>query len=274
MDSMRIDGVPSIVCDVDGIGPPVVFLHGIGGNRKNWSRQIAAINDAYTGIAWDARGYGESDDYDGSLLFSDFGDDLARLLDHLEIERAHLVGLSMGARILMNFFPRYRERVATLTLCDCFHGFNVLTEDEQRGFLDLREKPLRSGKTFGDLAPALIESLVSPGCSDEARAELHASIVALHVDSYLKTLAATVTFDASADLASIDVPVQLIFGEHDRLTPPSNGEEMVALIPDARLAVLDGAGHLSNIEQPVDFNRVMRAFLDRHSDLASYAAPA
>lgn len=274
IETVMVPGPPELALDVarprsgsaaSGPNPPVVFLHGIGGNRTNWTRQLEALGDRFWAMAWDARGYGDSADVDGPRQFTDFAQDLARTLDHLKIERAHLVGLSMGARILMTFFPRYRERVETLTLCDCFGGYRAMSGERRREFLELREKPLLSGKTFADLAPRLVDSLVSPTCPESVRAELHASIVALRVEPYLKTLRATTMFDETGSLATIDVPVQLIFGADDRLTPPANGDKMVDAIPDARLAIIPGAGHLSNLEAPVEFNRILTAFLAAHS---------
>lgn len=269
----QVDGEPRLACDVGGEGPPVVFLHGIGGSRQNWRRQAEVLSPSFTTHAWDARGYGGSDDYEGPLDFSQFGDDLLRLLDHFGIEKAHLVGLSMGARILMDFAPRHHHRVATLTLCDCFYGFeSALSPEKQDEFIALRERPLREGKTFADLAPALIDSLVGPNCSEEARAELERSILQLRSESYLKTLRATVSFDRGADLGDLTMPVQLIFGSEDRLTPPSIGKEMVERLPTAELAVLPDAGHLSNLEAPDAFNHVLGTFLTEHADKARYGA--
>ncbi|MGZ0218256.1 MAG: alpha/beta fold hydrolase [Acidimicrobiales bacterium] len=270
METIRISGVPELACDLVGDGPPVVFLHGIGGNRTNWTRQLLALEDEFSTMAWDARGYGDSADVAGERRFSHFADDLARLLDQQNIEKAHLVGLSMGARILLTFFPLHAERVATLTLCDCFYGFDAMSDEKRSDFMALREKPLREGKTFADLAPALVESLVSPDCPPEIAAELYDSIVMLRVEPYLKTLMATTVFDAYAAMEEINVPVQLIFGEHDRLSPPSIGEEMVDLITDARLEVLEGAGHLSNLERPAQFNDTLRSFLAPRATLARY----
>ncbi len=268
--TFQIEGSPELTCDTIGGGPPVIFLHGIGGSRTSWTRQLTALAEDFTAIAWDARGYGASGDVPGERRFTHFADDLRRLLDQLNVERAHLVGLSMGARILLTFFPLHKDRVATLTLCDCFYEFQAMNAETQREFLDLREKPLLEGKTFVDLAPALVKSLVAPECSPEVAAELFESIVALRPESYLKTLRATTAFDASANLAEIDVPVQLIFGEHDRLTPPSIGESMLALISESRLSVVPKAGHLSNMEQPTRFNIILRSFLDAYANLSSY----
>lgn len=266
-----VETEPRLAYEIDGDGPPVVFLHGIGGNRTNWRRQARALSPQFTTIAWDARGYGDSDDSDGPRAFSDFGDDLARLLDDLDIDRAHLVGLSMGARILMEFAPRHLDRVATLTLCDCFYGFaNALTPDKQREYIELRERPLREGKTFADLAPRLIASLVSPNCDPDVRDELRRSIEALRVEPYLKTLRASTTYDQADTLTTLTMPIQLIFGSEDALTPPTIGADMLALLTDATLDVLDGAGHLSNLEAPDAFNRVLARFLVTHRDQAAY----
>ena len=85
-----------------------------------------------------------------------------------------------------------------------------------------------------------------------------------------KTLRASVTFDRSADIANISVPVQLIFGSDDRLTPPSMGEQMLEVLPNAQLAVIPGAGHLSNLEQPALFDAVLEHFLAEHATRARF----
>ena len=105
-----------------------------------------------------------------------------------------------------------------------------------------------------------------------ARAELTASIEQLRTESYLKTIRAGVTFNQADRLGELAVPVQLIFGSDDALTPPSIGTEMASLLPDAELAVIDGAGHLSNIEKPTEFNAALSPFLLQHRDRASTPA--
>lgn len=270
-----IDGSPRLAYEIVGNGPPLVFLHGIGGRRQNWRAQMAALQTHFTCIAWDARGYGDSEDYEGSLDFSQFADDLVRLLDHLSIYQAHLVGLSMGARILLDFHSRYAARVASLTLCDCFYGFKAaLSAEKQAEYIELRERPLREGKTFSDLAPKLISSLVSPNCPEPIKNDLLQSILSLRKESYLKTLRASVTFDKGSALANITQPVQLIYGEEDRLTPPSIGEEMNSQLTNANLSILAGAGHLSNLEKPEAFNATLKAFLNQHANLATFAKDA
>ena len=267
-----VDNSPRLAYKIVGEGPPVVFLHGIGGRRQNWQAQMNALESQFTCIAWDARGYGDSEDYDGALDFCHFADDLVRLLDDVSIERAHLVGLSMGARILLDFHSRYDMRVASLTLCDCFYGFKAaLSPEKQAEYIELRERPLREGKTFADLAPKLIASLVSPNCPEPIKDDLLQSILALRKESYLKTLRASVTFDRGSELANITQPVQLIYGEQDQLTPPSIGEDMKDQLANARLSILAGAGHLSNLEKPEEFNETLVQFLNQHASLATFS---
>jgi 3-oxoadipate enol-lactonase len=103
---------PRIAVDVEGSGPCAVFMHGIGGNRTNWHDQLPVFGAHFTAIAWDARGYGLSDDYETALDFGDFSADLLRLLDHFRADRAPLVGLSMGGRIAMDFYERHPARVS------------------------------------------------------------------------------------------------------------------------------------------------------------------
>ena len=98
-------------------------MHGIGGNRTNWHDQLPAFGARYRAVAWDARGYGLSDDYDGPLSYDDFCGDILRVLDHFGARKAHLVGLSMGGFIAQDFYAHHPERVASLVLADTRPGY-------------------------------------------------------------------------------------------------------------------------------------------------------
>ncbi|MDP6871992.1 MAG: alpha/beta fold hydrolase [Alphaproteobacteria bacterium] len=262
LKTAHIPGDPRIAYDEMGAGPPVVFLHGIGGNRTNWRDQLQACAPQYRAIAWDARGYGQSDDYEGPLDFSQFADDMVRLLDHLEIAKAILVGLSMGGRISQDLYFRYPGRVGAMVLCDTFPGTSpTLPPKEREEFIALRKGPLVAGKTLREMAEPLAKTLVSANAAPDHFQRLVESIEALHQESYIKTLEASMRYDRAVDLGTISVPVQLIYGAEDRLTPPGIGEEMARQIPGALLAVIEGAGHLVNIERGEEFNRVLLDFL-------------
>ena len=94
--------------DREGEGPLLILLHGIGGNRSNWRAQLPDLSKTFHCVAWDARGYGDSDDYEGPLDFEDFAHDLLRVIDHFDAERAHLCGLSMGCLLYTSPSPRDR----------------------------------------------------------------------------------------------------------------------------------------------------------------------
>lgn len=257
-----VPGSPRIAYEASGGGPTVVFMHGIGGNRTNWREQLAALCGEFRAVAWDARGYGESDDYEGELAFPMFADDLLRLLDHLDVRQAHLVGLSMGGRIALDFYERHPDRVATLVLCDTFPGYGAsITREQREQFISSRKQPLVNGKEPRDIAPVVAPTLLSKGATQFALQRLIDSMTALHKDSYIKAIEAMTRYEPVANLAAIEVPSLVVCGDEDSLTPPSIARDMAARIPNARLAILERAGHLSNIEQPAAFNAALLSFL-------------
>jgi 3-oxoadipate enol-lactonase len=255
---------PSLCIDRAGEGPLVLFLHGIGGNRLNWTRQLRTLSDDFLAVAWDARGYGASEGYDGPLAMSDLSDDVIRVLDHVGQRKVHLVGLSLGGRIALDAWRRFPERVASLTLCDTSAGSKE-TQDPARiaAFLAKRREPLLNGETPATLASTLVEEIIGPNATTAARAELTASLAALHTDSYLKTLEMATRFTNFPDFATIDVPTLVVVGSEDRIAPPHVARAMAEAIPGAELTVIERAGHISNVEAPDAFNSVVGSFLRR-----------
>jgi len=267
--TQRTSGSVFIAYDSTGSGPLVVFLHGIGGNRTNWQEQLAYFGDKFCAVAWDARGYGASDDSPQTLQFKDYADDLRRLLDHLKAERAHLVGLSMGGMISLDFYGRYPERVATLTLVDTSSGFGGAPEEVKRDFLSRRLDPLEKGLTPADIAPGVVAVLVAKSAPAAVHERLRASMAALRVESYKQALHAIVTTDSRAVLPRIQVPTLVIVGEEDTVTPPSAARFLADNITDASLVTIPASGHLTNLEKPEVFNSALESFLNRHAQRAS-----
>jgi 3-oxoadipate enol-lactonase len=241
---------------VAGRGPLLLFLHGIGGNRAHWAAQLTFFSrKKYTAAAWDARGYGDSDDYDGALRFDDFTSDVLRVVDFLKERKAHLVGLSMGGRIARNFALKHPERVATLTLANSSPGFDALSAEEVLRFVEERRSR----------TPPSARRLLGSRAGADAQEALLASFHALRNDSYLKTLEASVAQDRSAPLEKLAVPTLVITGDEDRVYPPALAQLMAQRIPHAELVVLEGCGHLSNLEQPERFNAALLDFLSRRT---------
>jgi len=262
----RIGPAPHIAVDHAGDGHLVLFMHGIGGNRTNWRDQLPAFAESFHAAAWDARGYGGSDDYEGPLTFTDYADDVVRVLDHFGAPAVHLVGLSMGGRIAMDFAMRHPDRLLTLTLCDTHKGFALFSPEKKAAFIASRKEPLVNGKEPKDIAGPVARTLLGPNASEESFRRLYESMCALHKESYIKSIEASVMSDAQKDLGSIRVPTHIIVGAEDRLTPPEVARELAEEIPGAELTIVPDAGHLVNIEQPAAFNRAALDFLRRHAD--------
>jgi len=261
----RIGPPPRIAIDHCGRGELVVFLHGVGGNRRNWRANLPAFAEHFLAAAWDARGYGDSDDYPGALRFRDFSDDLARVLDHFGAARAHLVGLSMGGRIALDFARSHPDRLHTLTLCATFTGFGTFSEEAKAEFVRSRKEPLVNGLEPADIADAVARSLMGPKATDTALAQLVDSMVHLHKESYIKSIEALVHEDTDSSLDHVHVPTHVVCGASDPLTPLAMSQEIVRLIPNAQLTLLPDAGHLLNIESPAAFDEAVLGFLLKNS---------
>jgi 3-oxoadipate enol-lactonase len=190
------------------------------------------------------------------------------VINHFGALKAHLVGLSMGGMIALDFYSSHPERVATLTICDSLPGFNQLTPEQRREFVRLRQEPLLAGKEPKDIAPAVAETLIGKSARPGSFERLVASMAALHKQSYLKTIAGSANYQRTIELEKIAVPTHIVVGDEDRLTPPEMSRRMAERIPGARLTLIEGAGHLSNIEQPEKFNRAVLAHLLEYRDLA------
>jgi len=267
----KIGPEPRIAVEHAGAGELALFLHGIGGNRANWRDQLAFFKREFHAAAWDARGYGDSDDYDGPLAFEAFAEDLLRVLNHFGAPNAHLIGLSMGGRIALDFHDRWPERVRSLVLCDTFPGYDVsFSREDRQTFVRRRKQPLEEGKEPRDIAPELARSLAAPGAPREVLDRLIASMSALRKDSYIKTIEGMTHYERIADLGNIRVPTLLVFGEEDRLTPPELGRRMHADIVGSEMIVVEGAGHLVNIEKPEEFNERVGNFLHKVERLARH----
>lgn len=271
--TIYVPGTPRIAVDVMGQGQLLLFLHGIGNNRTSWHLQLPHFAPHFTAAAWDARGYGLSDDYDGPLDFGDFSADLVRVLDHFGAKKAHLCGLSMGGRIAQDFYPRHPDRVATLVLCDTFAGDDPLDPNASRSqtveeFVESRIRPFLDGGDPATVAMQRAGKLMGSKQSADALRRAMEATAQLHVQSYIKTVRASATYNRVADLPNIKVPTLLLFGAEDPLTPPRVGEYMKARIPHSELVVIPEAGHLTNLEAPAEYNEIVLSFLLKYRDQA------
>ena len=263
MSTALVNGV-ALAFDIGGAGFPVVLLNGFGGNRKDWYEQVPVFSQQYQTISYDHRGSGESDKPETGYSIDQFADDCIGVLDHLDIERAHLVGYSMGGRIAQAVASRYPDRVAALVLAATAAKPNALNLYSLKlgAYLYENYGPSAAASVgplveftpsyFSRTLPTLVNKL---GAIPENPMPLHAFLG--HVD-------AIENHDTTGILGSILSPTMVVIGDQEWLNPLPDANELVEGIPDARLQVITDASHGLIVEQPKQFNQCVLDFLSEH----------
>lgn len=234
--------------------PAVVLLHAFPVDGDMWRPQLEGLSDQWRVIAPDIV-YPEPS-VDAAA------DELARLLDDLALDQVVLGGLSMGGYVTMAFWRRHRHRVRAIVLAD-----TRATADTD----EVRERRTRQQQQVagGDIS-AVVEAMVDglPGAyTKEQRPEVMAEIRRLMAGATAEGITEALEAmkrrpDSTPDLATMDVPVLVMVGEDDTLSPPDVAEEMCAALPAGRLARVPRAGHLSSLEDPEAFTAELRSFLE------------
>jgi 3-oxoadipate enol-lactonase len=255
LDTVFVEPAPRLAVSVAGSGELLLFLHGIRGNRRNWAGQLEFFSQRFKAAAWDARGYGDSDDYDGPLQFEYFSGDVMRVAEHFKAQKLHLIGLSMGGRIARNVALRAPERVQSLVLISTNPGFDAMSPESVKRFITERR----------NATPQTLRRLLGSKPNHAAYEELLDSVSRIHEVSYQKTLEASVAQDRAAPIEQIRVPTLIVAGEEDTVYPPELAREMAKRIPGAELLMFERTGHLANLEQPERFNKAVLDFLSRHA---------
>ncbi|WP_410604054.1 alpha/beta fold hydrolase [Amycolatopsis sp. lyj-90] len=261
MSTAELDGI-SVAYDDLGTGLPVVLVHGHPFNRSMWRPQAERFSlEGYRVITADLRGYGETTVVPGKTGLDVFAADIARLADHLGIERFVLGGLSMGGQIVMEFHRTYPERVLGLLLADT--SPQEETEEGKRVRNETADRVLAEG--IGWYADEVLTKMVSP---ENVRTMPD---VAAHVLQMMRTTppeGAAAALRGRAErpdyresLKKVAVPSLVVVGTEDEFTPVSDAELMRDLIPGSTLAVIEGAAHMPNLEREAEFDAVFARFL-------------
>ncbi len=240
---------------------PIVFLHGFPFDKTMWRKQLDELKSIHRVIAYDLRGFGKSKDEDTELSMDLFGDDLINFLDHLNIKKVIICGLSMGGYIALNVMQRFPERFEALILCDtqCIADSPEAKAKRMAAIENINES---GTKEFVEnfLKGAFYE--VSFTSKKEVVEELKNVVSSNSPEILTRGLKAIANrSETCSTLEKITIPTLIVCGKEDALTPLAQSEMMHQKIKGSTLRIIENAGHVSNLEQPEAFNNHLREFL-------------
>jgi pimeloyl-ACP methyl ester carboxylesterase len=235
-----------------GAGEPYLLIQGLSGTHASWGEPfLAALEPGLDLIAYDHRGIGRSEALEGSFSIADLAGDAAALLDALGIERAHVLGISMGGMVAQELVLRHPDRVRTLAL-GCTYAGGPESRITDRAVIGRLLEAAGSGDRELQLRTSFEINVserfaAGPGHYDAFRAM--ALAVPAPVPVVFEQLRATAGHDTSARLGAIRAPTLVVHGTEDRMLEHVNGEAIARAVPGARLELLPGVGHLFWWEQ-------------------------
>jgi 3-oxoadipate enol-lactonase len=252
--------------EVHGDGPALVLVMGIGYDSSLWTlAQVPALSTQFRVVTFDNRDAGRSSRASRPYTIADMADDLAGLLDALEMQRSHLLGLSMGGMIAQEFALRHADRLDRLVISGS-GAAPARSAVDPIGIWSWLKAHDASGEVFGGQQLVSLFStafLRNHQAVQDTVALLASNPYPMTPEAYRRQADAYLRFDALDRLGAITAPTLVVVGEQDLLTPPWIVREVADAIPGARFEVIRGAGssHVMAIERPDDFNRLVSDFL-------------
>jgi len=262
--------INDFILSYDDVGEgriPIVFLHGFPFDKTMWEKQIEFLKTSYRLIACDIRGFGKSKDEKSLLNMDLFVDDLIKFMDKLDIDKAVICGLSMGGFITLNAAKRFPDRFEALILCDtqCIADTPEIKEKRLKTIAKIE------GEGVADFNEEFIKSVFhkdSLADKKELVEELRRVVFANSRHSIIQgLLALAIREDTCAILERIRIPTLIICGREDAVTPLEESEYLKEHVLGSTLKVIDDAGHVSNLEQPNEFNQYLGEFLINLSEI-------
>ena len=244
-----------------GSGRPVVLIHGAVLDRTMWDEQMAVLAQHYRVIRYDARGFGRSA---RSAMPFKAQEDLHALLDYLKIDRADLVGLSLGGRIAIDYALTYPTRVRSLVLAAPGISGAAFDQTPTQWLSDMmaaiQAKDSIAASNAWLRSEAMSPAMELPAVRDRLRAMTYANsgMFAVGTNPELVMLP-----PAIGRLHELSVPTLVVIGTRDAALMRGLSDSIAAKVPNARRVWIEGAGHLLNIEKPEEFNRALLEFLSR-----------
>lgn len=244
-------------------GLPIVFIHGFPFSKDMWKPQVEALKQNYTVVTYDVRGHGASDVGNGQYTIEYCVDDLIGLLDALKLQHVILAGLSMGGYIALRAFEKHHDRFKGLVLCD------TRSDDDTNEVKIKRAVQARNVKIYGMRKYANIylptifyekTLLKNPDAVKMIRGIIENTSPNATAGMLIALAART---NSTPSLSKIDIPTLIMVGQFDELTPPSASIAMKEKIQNADFHILPDAAHVSNLENPEEFNKHLINFLKK-----------
>lgn len=250
-----------------GGGLPLVLLTGIGGTGAGWLvLQVPELSAARRNVILDNRGIGRSRDPGGAFTTADLAEDVRALLDHLEVERAHVLGAFLGGSVAQELALAHPERVQSLVLAGSFAHLDA----KRRMLLEVWKREAENGVPIDvRVKTRLIWTLHDDTLEEDELIEAMTGFFLRDFQPgedavFVRQVDACLAHDSRERLHGLRAPTLVVAGEEDRLTPPRTSRELANLIPDARLVLMPGVGHLALAEAAPRFNRLVARFLAEH----------
>jgi 3-oxoadipate enol-lactonase len=237
----------------NGEATPIVFLHGVGSDKSVWHPQLAHFGRSRRAIAFDYPGYGDSDPAPEGMTRDDYAEAIHSAIHALDIDRAHICGLSLGGVVAIALCHAVPNHCASLILADTFAVHPDGEAIYQRGLAGSNDLPA--------MAEARVDVLIAQPADPEVRREVVETMSRIDPATYRIGAEAVWLADQRDRAGEIRAPTLVLVGDKDLVTPVDLSSELVELIPDARMQVIRGAGHLGNLEKPAEFNAVVDEFL-------------
>ena len=241
--------------------PVIILIHGFPLNKSMWNKQVEALIETYRVIAYDVRGHGNSTSGTDDFTIELFVTDLIRLMDALKIEKAMLCGLSMGGYIALSAVENFPKRFGALILCDT-NCVADTPEAKGKRMMSIESIQKNGLEQYANESLANLFAPESFVTNKEKIALVKEMIKGTSVQSLSNTLIAlSKRKETCAGLATIHIPVLIIVGKEDKITPPEAALLMQKKIKGSKLNIIEHAGHLSNIENSYEFNSQLRKFI-------------
>lgn len=245
--------------------PPLLMLHGVGGNHQAFVPQLKSLTDSAWCLAWDMPGYGQSSALE-PMSWEGLCESIVQLLDQHSIERINLLGHSLGGMLALEFASRYPLRLQSLILYATSPAFGNRDGSFQEEFLRARLAPLEQGASMTDLAAKVV-----PGMLHAQHQYLAPDLVTMMgqvpAPTYAQALTCITEFDQRHNLDKITMPCTVIAGDQDPNAPATMMAKMASKISHADYVNITDCGHFANLEQVAEFNQTIKQHLSQLNQL-------